>query len=171
MRFDPYYAPIASGLLGLAHYMLKQYSQALPLLRDYVSQAPNGRSGHAWLAATHAQLGQLEEARAEAAEVLRLQPNYTIAGTTRSLPRPQPRDHPPFLPTRRACRSAAATTHSAATPTCSSSASLSALRRAIPSALRRGVYQSQRPAKVAASEAIISAQQGHCARRQIHARQ
>jgi tetratricopeptide (TPR) repeat protein len=45
MRFDPYYAPIASGLLGLAHYMLKQYSQALPLLRDYVSQAPNGWSG------------------------------------------------------------------------------------------------------------------------------
>jgi Adenylate and Guanylate cyclase catalytic domain len=31
------------------------------------------------------QLGQLEEARAEAAEVPRLQPNYTIAGTTRSV--------------------------------------------------------------------------------------
>src|SRR5262245_6376480 len=83
MRLDPFYAPFASGLLGLAHYMLKQYSEALPLLRDYVSQAPNSRSGHLWLAATHAQLGQLEEARAEAAEVLRLQPNYTIAGATR----------------------------------------------------------------------------------------
>ena len=83
MRLDPFYAPVASGLLGLAHYMLKQYSQALPLLRDFVSQAPKGRSGHVWLAATHAQLGQLEEARAEATEVLLLQPNYTIAGTTR----------------------------------------------------------------------------------------
>src|SRR5262245_27692847 len=38
----------------------------------------HGRGGHMWLAATHGQLGQLEEARAEAAEVLRLQPNYTI---------------------------------------------------------------------------------------------
>src|SRR5262245_35282459 len=78
MRLDPFYAPFALGLLGSAHYMLKQYSQALPLLRDYVSQAPNSRGGHMWLAATHGQLGQLEEARAEAAEVLRLQPNYTI---------------------------------------------------------------------------------------------
>jgi adenylate cyclase len=39
----------------------------------------------AWLAATYAQLGRLEEARAEAAEVLRLQPNYTIAGMTRPI--------------------------------------------------------------------------------------
>jgi len=83
MRLDPFYAPFASGLLGLAHYVLKLYSQALPLLRDYVSRAPNGRSGHVWLAETHAQLGQLEEARAETAEVLRLQPKFTIAGSTR----------------------------------------------------------------------------------------
>jgi adenylate cyclase len=83
MRLDPFYTPIASGLLGLAHYMLKQYAQALPLLRDFVAQAPKNRSGHAWLAATHAQLGQLGEARSEVAEVLRLQSNYTITGTAR----------------------------------------------------------------------------------------
>ena len=81
MRLDPFHAPLASGLLGLAHYMLKQYSQALPVLRDFVSRAPNLRAGHSWLAATYAQLGQLEEARAEAAEVLRIQPNYTITGS------------------------------------------------------------------------------------------
>ena len=72
-------------LLGVAHYMLKQYAQATPVLRDCVSRAPNLRSGHIWLAATYAQLGQLEEARAEAAEVLRLEPNYTIAGTARRI--------------------------------------------------------------------------------------
>ena len=83
MRLDPFYAPLASGILGFAHYMLKQYSQALPVLRDCVSRAPKLRGGHVWLAATYAQLGQLEEARAEAAEVLRLQPDYTIAGTAR----------------------------------------------------------------------------------------
>ena len=32
MRLDPFYAPLAPGFLGLAHYMLKQYSQALPLV-------------------------------------------------------------------------------------------------------------------------------------------
>jgi adenylate cyclase len=76
---------LASAILGIAHYMLKQYSRALPDWRDCVSRAPNLRGGHSWLAATCARLGLLEEARAEAAEVLRLQPNYTITGTQRRL--------------------------------------------------------------------------------------
>ena len=85
MRLDPYYQPVAAGLLGAAHYMLKQYERALPVLRDCVSRAPDLRTGHSWLAATYAQMGRLEEARAEAAEVLRVQPNYTISGTTRQI--------------------------------------------------------------------------------------
>jgi len=83
MRLDPFYPPIASAALGLAHYMLRQYSQALPLVRECVARSPRYRSGHVWLAAIHAQLGQLEEARAEAAEVMRLVPNYTISGIAR----------------------------------------------------------------------------------------
>ena len=34
MRLDPFYVPLAPQWLGAAHYMLKQYSQALPLLRE-----------------------------------------------------------------------------------------------------------------------------------------
>jgi adenylate cyclase len=83
MRLDPFYAPVASGFLGVARYMLKQYTEAMPFLRDCVSRAPNLRSGHVWLAATYAQLGRMGDARAEVAEVLRIQPNYTIAGTAR----------------------------------------------------------------------------------------
>jgi adenylate cyclase len=81
MRLDPFYAPLSSGYLGFAHYMLKQYSEALPVLQEHITRAPKHRSGHVWLAATHAQLSQFEEARAAAAEVLRLQPDYTIDGT------------------------------------------------------------------------------------------
>jgi adenylate cyclase len=83
MRLDPFYSSLASGILGLAHYMLEQYAQALPALRDCVSRSPNLRAGHNWLAATYARLDQLEEARAEVAEVLRIQPDYTISGTAR----------------------------------------------------------------------------------------
>jgi adenylate cyclase len=81
MQSDPFYGPFAPALLGLAHYMLKQYAQAVPLLRECASRAPDFRSGHVWLAATYAQLGKPEEARAEAAEVLRIEPNWTIEGT------------------------------------------------------------------------------------------
>jgi adenylate cyclase len=73
-RLDPFYSPLASAILGFAHYVLGQYAQAVPVLRDCVSRAPNLRAGHSWLAATYAQTGQLEGARIEAAEVLRIQP-------------------------------------------------------------------------------------------------
>jgi TolB-like protein/DNA-binding SARP family transcriptional activator len=80
MRLDPFYPPLAAGWLGFAYYMLRQYSEALPLLRECVSRAPDLHSGHAWLAATYAQLGRVEEARAEAAEVLRIAPQWRIDG-------------------------------------------------------------------------------------------
>jgi len=80
-RLDPFYPPIAPLTLGLAHYLLRQYSQALPLMRECASRAPNSRVAHVFLAATHAQLGNIEQARAEAAEVLRIEPKYTIEGT------------------------------------------------------------------------------------------
>src|SRR5262245_52719939 len=43
MRVDPFYPPLAPGWLGLAHYMLKQYSQALPWLQECASRSPNMR--------------------------------------------------------------------------------------------------------------------------------
>jgi Flp pilus assembly protein TadD len=71
--------------LGLAFFTLRQYSQALPLLRETVSRAPKLRAAHTWLAATLGQLGQLDEARAAAAEVLRITPDWTINGIARRL--------------------------------------------------------------------------------------
>jgi adenylate cyclase len=85
MRLDPFYSPLASGLLGLAHYMLEQYEQGLPFHLDCVSRAPGFMHGHASLAATLSQLGQLDEARGEVTEVLRLRPDYTIGKARRVL--------------------------------------------------------------------------------------
>jgi adenylate cyclase len=84
MRLDPFYAPYTLGFVGFAHYTLKQYAQALTLLRDCVSRSPRTRWSHSWLAATFAQLGRLDEARAEIAEILNIQPGYTI-GTARQI--------------------------------------------------------------------------------------
>jgi adenylate cyclase len=80
MRLDPLYVPYASFVLGYAHYMLEQYSHALSLLRDYIAQVPAWWGGHALLAATLARMEHLEEARAAAAEALRLKPSYSISG-------------------------------------------------------------------------------------------
>ena len=96
MRCDPFYSPWAPGALGLARYVLKEYSEALPPLREFASRAPDMKQGHVWLAADLAQLGQLDEARAEAAEVLRIDPKYTIDGTQRRsslFKRPEDAEH------------------------------------------------------------------------------
>jgi adenylate cyclase len=87
MRYDPFYVPLVAGHLGLARYMLREYAQALPPLRECTSRAPDMSLGHVWLAANLAQLGQLDQAHAEAAEVLRIDPKYTIDGTQRRLAR------------------------------------------------------------------------------------
>jgi adenylate cyclase len=84
MRLDPFHAPLASHWLGLAYYTLGQYSLALPSLRECALRAPNYRAVHVWLAATHARLGQMDEARVEAAKVLQLDPGFTIDRTARN---------------------------------------------------------------------------------------
>jgi adenylate cyclase len=96
MRLDPFYVPLAPLWLGAAHYVLKQYPQALPPLRECVSRAPNLRACHERLAATYAQLGNVERAKAEAAEVLRISPTWTIEGTATQLnpfKRPEDTEH------------------------------------------------------------------------------
>jgi adenylate cyclase len=80
-RLDPFHAPLVPAALGMAYYMLQQYSEALPPLRESAARAPNMRIGHLWLAVNCAQLGRIEEARAAAAEVLRIEPRWTNLGT------------------------------------------------------------------------------------------
>ena len=96
MRYDPFYVPSVPLTLGIARYYLKEYSEALPLLREFASRAPNLSQGHIWLAANLAQLGRLDEAHAEAAEALRIDPKFTIDGTARRLAlnkRPEDAEH------------------------------------------------------------------------------
>ncbi len=48
-------------------------------LQKLVSQNPDHLTAHVLLAATYSELGREEEARAEAAEILRISPNYSLA--------------------------------------------------------------------------------------------
>jgi adenylate cyclase len=95
MRLDPFYEPYAPSTLGLAYYLLKRYAEALPHLRACVSRAPNMPAGRKGLAATYAQLGRLDDARAQAAEVLRVEPFFTIRGAppVMAFKRPEDAEH------------------------------------------------------------------------------
>ncbi len=78
VRLDPFQLPSRLGYLGNAYYMLQRYDEAVPPLRECASRLRNFRIGHLWLAAALAQLEQTDEARAAAAEVLRIEPSFTI---------------------------------------------------------------------------------------------
>jgi adenylate cyclase len=80
LRFDPFQPLIwSTSWLGFAHFMLGHCEESVRLLRECASRLPYLQWPHLWLAAALAQAGQLEEARQEAAEVLRINPGFTIA--------------------------------------------------------------------------------------------
>jgi adenylate cyclase len=78
MRLDPFYLPRVPSLLGFAYYLLGRYADALAQLQTAAPRAPNHGHCRRYLAATYAQLGQLEKATEEAAEALRIDPWFTI---------------------------------------------------------------------------------------------
>jgi adenylate cyclase len=98
MRLDPFHGPLLLFYLGVAHFMLEEYTHALAIMRDFVAQAPVRPWGHAMLAAILAQSGRVEEANAETAETLRLDSSFTVSGTAKSLAAfKHPKDDEHFL--------------------------------------------------------------------------
>jgi adenylate cyclase len=66
--------------MGLAHFAAGRYEEAADWTQRSLQHRPDAPNTHALLAATYAHLGRLDEARAESREVLRLQPDYSLAG-------------------------------------------------------------------------------------------
>jgi adenylate cyclase len=79
MRLNPRYPPSYVWSLGHAYRLLGRSEEAITALRNLVSQNPDHLTAHVLLAATYSEVGREEEARAEAAEILRINPNYSLA--------------------------------------------------------------------------------------------
>jgi TolB-like protein len=79
-RLDPLHRPIYFSYLANSYYLAGRYPQALETSRTTVDRLPAVFQARVWHAASAAQLGLDEEARAAAAAILRLRPNFTISG-------------------------------------------------------------------------------------------
>ncbi len=79
MRLDPFHPAVYFQYLGNAYYLTGKYETALELIRTGASRMAGYRPVFVWLAAAAAQSGRDDEARQAAADVLRLQPDFTIA--------------------------------------------------------------------------------------------
>jgi len=78
LRLNPTYPIFSLFELGWAYQLLGRYEEAITTLKKVVVHAPDHLHAHMVLAVSHSELGQEEEARAEAAEILRINPDYSL---------------------------------------------------------------------------------------------
>jgi adenylate cyclase len=97
IRLDPLQPSPAFARMGHAYYMLKRYEEAVYWMREAASRLPKLQDVHLGLASAYAQAGHLEEARAAAAEVLRLNPSFTIESWKRLAVYKDPKDVEHYL--------------------------------------------------------------------------
>src|SRR5262249_56745230 len=64
--------------VGTAYAVAGHYEEARAPLQRYLSRYPNRLDFHLALAMVYSELGQAAEARAEAAEVLRINPRFSL---------------------------------------------------------------------------------------------
>ena len=63
---------------GTAYYFAGKPTEAVAALRQYLSRYPDILTAHLTLAAAYSELGRLAEAQAAAAEVLRINPQFSL---------------------------------------------------------------------------------------------
>jgi tetratricopeptide (TPR) repeat protein len=86
LRLKPFIADGHLAGVGSAYVVAGRYAEARAPLQRYLSRYPNILHIHLMLAAVYNELGQAAEARAEAAEVLRLNPHFSLAVHKQRMP-------------------------------------------------------------------------------------
>jgi len=92
MRLDPHYSGIVLHFLAQANFSLGNYEAAVEQLRRRIARTPGTDSSRMLLAACYGHLGRHEEARAMWAELMQVNPDFSLAQRERVLPYKDPRD-------------------------------------------------------------------------------
>jgi adenylate cyclase len=78
IRLDPFPSGIGLRNLGIAYRNVGRYEGAVKQLKKAIELSPNDLFTHLSLAVTYIKLGRGEEAKAEAAEILRIHPKFSL---------------------------------------------------------------------------------------------
>jgi adenylate cyclase len=78
MRLDPHFPPNYLIYLGHAYYAMGKYEDAIIAMKRSLTGNPDFLSPHRTLAVMFSELGRAEEAQAEVAEILRINPHATL---------------------------------------------------------------------------------------------
>ena len=86
MRLNPHYSVWYLIYLGHSYFLTEQYAKAIQEYKRALARNPDFLPPHIELAAIYSILGLETEARAEAQEVLRLSPDFTLEGRRQRFP-------------------------------------------------------------------------------------
>jgi adenylate cyclase len=83
MRLDPRNRDYYLDDVAWSYSLMGRYAEAVPLFKRNLARYPNSMGGHWGLAVVYVELGRLNEAQTEAAEVMRLSPQLTLESLKR----------------------------------------------------------------------------------------
>ena len=86
IRLDPFPPPRFYMSLCVACRDARRYEEAIVAAREAIDREPDNLYAHTCLASCYALMGREEEARAEAKEVLRIAPKFSVAYLARTAP-------------------------------------------------------------------------------------
>jgi adenylate cyclase len=92
MRLDPHYPAIVLHFVAQAHFALGDYDAAIRLLVERIARNPATDSSRMLLAACYGHLGRIDDARAAWAQMLEVNPDFSLAQRERVLPYKDARD-------------------------------------------------------------------------------
>ena len=92
MRLDPHYPSIVLHYVAQANFSLGNYGTAAKQLTKRIARTPGTDSSRMMLAACYGHLGRAEEARAIWAELMKVNPEFSLPQRERVLPYKDPRD-------------------------------------------------------------------------------
>ena len=86
MRLNPHYPAYYLNYLGFAYRLAGRYEEAVAMAKQLLARTPNSGLAHQQLANCYVKMGRLDEARAEAAEVLRIMPHFSLEALRQNFP-------------------------------------------------------------------------------------
>ena len=78
MTLNPRYAFFYTWIEGHAHMLMRQYDQAISAFKKVIEKNAHFPGAHLTLASLYGNLGDIEEAKWEAAEILSLRPDFSL---------------------------------------------------------------------------------------------
>jgi adenylate cyclase len=85
IRLDPYPPAVTFRHLGSCYRNVGRYEEAITAYKKALQKNPDDIFAHIELAITYVKLGREEEARAEAKEVIRIHPKFSLANFAKTL--------------------------------------------------------------------------------------